>query len=136
MALSDVRDKINNWLAPRWSWLVSKQDTYFGNHGEYFQGLWTHSSEIEQTDALDGDQIPDQLDNMPTDRPHDWRVLVEDAFDALPLPARLRLDVYEGMEDKGWSATLQVLYQGKLYERTKGVGLENVDEDWHEIIFE
>jgi hypothetical protein len=131
MSLTTVRNKIDNWLAARWPWLVSKQETYFGIHGHYFQGFWTHSVILEQTDALDGDTIPDNLAAGPSDQVQRWVDLVQDAFDNLPFPARLKIDVYDGPQGKGWWATLQVLYKGNIYERSKGVGLEDHDEAWH-----
>ena len=132
MSIATVRDRIDNWLTPRWVWLRGKQDDYFAAHGQYFQGLWTHTNEVEQTDALDGDTIADNLDSKPTDRPHDWRDAVGNALDALPIPARLRLDVYDGPLGQGWLATLQVKYQGNIYQRSKQVGPETWRTvDWH-----
>ena len=58
--------------------------------------------------------------------------LVQNAFDALPLPARLRIDVYDGPLGQGWAATLQVLYSGTVYERTANVGPETWrTSTWH-----
>jgi hypothetical protein len=124
MSLATVRNKIDNWLTPRWANLVNKQETYKANHGHYFQGLWTHHNEIEQTDLLDGDVPPDRIEDSPTDTPHNWRELIQNAFDALPFPARLRIDVYEAPTGVGWFAVLHVRYQGTIYARAKGVGPE------------
>jgi hypothetical protein len=124
MTITTIRTKIDDWLTPRWAWLTSKQDDYFTANGHYFQGLWTHTNELEQTDALDGDQIPDNLTSSPADQTHTWQHAVGNALDALPLPARLRLDVYEGPQGHGWVARLQVKYQGNIYERAKQVGPE------------
>ena len=133
MSLATVRNRINDWLTPRWSWLADKQDAYLAANGRYFQGLWTHTAEVGQTDALTGDTIPDNLTSHPTDQSHTWQDAVGNALDALPLPARLRLDVYDGPQGKGWSATLQVRYNGNTHERTKGVGPESRDNDWHSV---
>ena len=67
MSITTVRNKINDWLIPRWAWLEGKQSDYFTANGRYFQGLWTHTVELEQTDALNGDTIPDDLANHPAD---------------------------------------------------------------------
>ena len=131
MSLATVRDKIDNWLQPRWVWLSGKQDDYFTAHGHYFQGLWTHTGELIQTDALDGDTIPDNLTSSPTDQTHTWQDAVGNTLDALPLPARLRLDVYNGPDGMGWVAILQVKYQGNIYTRAKQVGPETeFTHDW------
>lgn len=101
------------------------------NTGYYFQGLWTHSTDVEQTDALDGDEIPDQLNQTPTDQTHDWTDLIQNAFDALPFPARLKIDCYEGPLGHGWVAVLHVKYQGNIYVRSKQVGPEEWrTHDW------
>ena len=131
MSLATVRDRIDNWLTPRWSWLTGKQDDYFTANGLYFQGLWTHTAEVEQTDLLGGDTLADNLASKPSDRPHDWRDAVGNALDSLPFPARLRLDVYDGPQGKGWQAMLQVRYQGNVYERVRQVGPETYrTHDW------
>ena len=130
MSLETTRNRIDDWLTPRWAWLTGKQDDYFTANGKYFQGLWTHTAEVDQTSEA-GDTIPDNLTSSPTDQPHTWQDAIGNTFDALPLPARLRLDVYDGPQGKGWSATLQVKYGGNIYERTKGVGPEGRDQNWH-----
>jgi hypothetical protein len=124
MSLATVRTKIDDWLTPRWATLVDRQDTFFTARGKYFQGKWTHSAEVQQTDALNGDTIPNALTGSPTDQPQHWRDFIGTAFDALPLPARLRIDVYNGPLGQGWVATLQVRYDGKVYERSRNVGPE------------
>ena len=131
MSIQIVKDRIDNWLAPRWSWLVGKQDDYFVSHGRYFQGLWTHTAEVEQDEVDVLDEVPNNLDSKPTDQTHTWRDAVGNAFDALPFPCRLRLDVYEGPQGHGWIAILEVLYQGEVYVRSKQVGPEtHHTHDW------
>jgi hypothetical protein len=105
------------------------------NTGYYFQGFWTHGTVVTQTDALDGDTISDQLHHRPSDQVHDWRHLIQTAFDSLPLPARLKIDCYNGPAGLGWVAVLQVLYQGVVYQRSKQVGPETWrTEAWHAVI--
>lgn len=134
MSLATVRQKIDDWLAPRWATLQARQETFFNTHGKYFQGKWTHTTQVEQTDALNGDRVADALTDHPTDQVQDWRDLVQTAFDGLPLPARLRIDVYSGPQGWGWSATLQVLYNGTVYERTGNVGPETWrTRDWRVV---
>ena len=131
MTIKAVRDKVDNWLAPRWDWLVGKQEAYHTNHGHYFQGLWTHLAEIEQNDLLTGDTIPDNLTSKPSDQEHTWHDAVGGAFDSLPFPARLRLDVYDGTDGQGWVAKLEIIYAGNLYRRSKQVGSEQWrTKDW------
>jgi hypothetical protein len=131
MSIQTVKDKIDNWLTPRWSWLVQKQEDYFATNGRYWQGLWSHSGDITQTDALDGDTVADALDDSPHDQTHTWRDALGNALDGVPFPARLRVDVYEGPLGHGWTAYLEVLYNGTRYVRSKGVGPHSVTQGWH-----
>lgn len=137
MSLATVRAKIDNWLTPKWPWLIGKQSDYFTANGYYFQGLWTHTGELIQTDALDGDTVPDNLSSRPTDQVHTWHDAVGNALNALLLPARLKLDVYDGPQGKGWVAVLQVKYNGNVYQRAKQVGPETGHtQDWHQVELE
>ncbi len=114
MSLATVRNKIDDWLTPKWANLANKQEIYFTANSRYFQGLWTHTVKIIQTDALNGDKLADKLAAKPTDQIHDWRDLIGTALDAILLPARLRIDVYDVPRGKGWAAKLQVEYKGDI----------------------
>ena len=133
MSLTTVKNKINDWLDPRWDWLAGKQDDYFAIHGGYFQAFWTHTGEIIQTDALDGDMVPDNLTSHPSDQAATWQDAVGSALDSLLLPARMKIDVYEGPLGHGWTAALQVKYQGDIYERAKSVGPEDRTHNWKKV---
>lgn len=134
MTIQIVRDRIDNWLAPRWSWLVGKQDTYFDNHNTYFQGLWTHTSVVEQDGITQMDVVSDNLSSKPTDQPRTWHDAIGSAFDSLPFPCRLRIDVYDGPQGNGWVAVLEVLYGGDIYMRSKQVGPdEGFTHSWHKV---
>ena len=124
MSLATVRQRVDDWLTPRWSWLVGKQNDFYALKGRYFQGKWTHTGDVTQTDVLDGDTLADALANHPTDQLEDWRELVGTALDSLPFPARLKLDVYDGPHGIGWQAVLDVMYNGNRYRRVQNVGPE------------
>ena len=129
--LAQVKTKVNNWLTPKWANLVSKQDAYFAANGGYFQGRFTHSTDVDGEAA---ERVPDKLDDHPTDQVHDWRDFTGNVFDVLSFPCRLQIDVYESPDGHGWSALLQVLYRGTVYERRKGVGPEGRNHDWRKVI--
>jgi len=129
MTIATVKTKINDWLAGRWVTLKARQETYYANNGHYFQGLWTHNAEVTQTDSLDN-TAADNLTSKPTDQTHTWRDFLSTSLDA-PIPARLKIDVYDGPKGKGWQAVLQVKYKNKIYQRTKQVGPESYrTHDW------
>lgn len=135
MSLATVRQRVDDWLTPaRWQTLVDRQETFFTNRGKYFQGRWTHTVQITQTDALTGDATPTALTDHPTDQVQHWQDFIGNAFDALPFPARLRIDVYKGPLGWGWVAALQVLYNSNVYERSRNVGAETWrTEGWHQV---
>ena len=134
MSITTVRNRINNWLTPRWNHLANRQETYFAANGRYFQGLWTHAAEVEQTDALDGGHAATELAAKPTDQPHNWRDFIGNALDAIPFPARMRIDVYDGPQGHGWVATLQVRYKGKVYARAQQIGPETKRQHGWELV--
>jgi hypothetical protein len=130
--LAQVRTRINDFLTARWPALVNMQDSYFSSKGRYFQGLWTHTAQIDQT--TDNDTLADRLDDKPTDQTHSWRDRIGNALDATLFPARLRIDVYDGPRGKGWVATVQMKYGGILYERSKNVGPETYrTQPWRDV---
>lgn len=125
--LNEVRTRVNDWLSVRWPTLVDRQEQYFANHGRYFQGLWTHSAEVE-----DGaDVAPDNLLLGPTDQAARWP-----DFITLPnlLPCALRIDVYEGPDGHGWRITLRVKVAGNVYQRQAEVGPQGQEiGGWHQV---
>lgn len=128
--LSEVRTRVNQWLTDKWPAVVSKQDVYFAAHGEYWQGLITHTTIPTFTDLVDGDAIPDRLLSKPTNMVVSWA----DAFPSLvgiTWPAALLMNVYDGPAGKGWQATLFIYYDSVLYTRSGGVGPESDSRDFN-----
>jgi hypothetical protein len=158
MSETTVKDRVNTFLAGKWSALVDKQEFYYRpqiwtqnyidpeaeepipdgppvltqdgkGKGRYWQGLWSHTIHIDQTDALDQDAPADALTSSPTDQAEDWGEFGT-AFDG-NLPCRIRIDTYDGPSGQGWYATVQVRYMGTIYQRSKGYGPVNHDAEWH-----
>lgn len=136
MAITQVRNKIDDFLGVRWPALVTAQDNYFAMRGRYFQGMWTHANLVEQTDALNGDIIPDNLAQIAPNDFHHWQDFIGNALNSIPFPARLRISIYDGCANPtggiGWIATIQVLYKGIVYSRSKGYGPQDRDQSWHQ----
>jgi len=134
MSLATVRTRVNDFLMARWPAIVARQDAYYETHGRYWQGLWTHNVTPDQTND-DADAVPDQLDRTPSDQPVSWRVRFNNAMDAIPFPARLKIDVYESSIGHGWFATFQIKYNGTVYQRTRGVGplADEFTENWKAV---
>lgn len=125
--LAQIRTKVDNWLTARWPTLVNLQETYFTNHGRYFQGLITHTTEP----ADDIDSPPNRLLVKPTDQIEHWG-----DFTTLPatMPAALVIDVYNGPHGSGWQATVFVRVLDNVYMRTQQVGAETWrNSTWRQV---
>ena len=123
--LSEVRTKVDDKLAQLWPIIVNKQDTYFSNHGRYWQGILTPSNVI--ADGIDTDIEPNL---RPTDQQESWL----DMFEAqLPtkLPMQFQIDTYSSPLGHGFVATVYVKFNNNIYTRSKGIGPEDRDQAWH-----
>lgn len=121
--LVQVRNAVDNFLAARWPALVSRQDAFFATHSRYWQGLRTHSLTPAHTTAADGSALCDMIDRRPSDESGTWR----DAFPGWAselFPMVFSIDAYDGPQGPGWVATVSVLHNGSLYQRSRNVGPE------------
>jgi streptogramin lyase len=129
--LNQVRTKVDDWLALKWPTVKSRQQTYFDNHGRYWQGLITHSSVPVFTTNSDGDAIPDDLSFKPTDGLLSWEDIFPDWEGAL-LPCAIKIDVYDGPQGMGYVGVVFVRYNGTVYSRSQNVGPESSrTKAWH-----
>lgn len=131
--LTQLRTRVDAWLADKWPTMVARQENYRTNRGMYWQGLITHTVVPSHTNAADGDSIADQLSVHPHDQFADW-ISVFPEWDGLPIPCALEVSVYEGPTGVGWWATLYVRYNGILYARSQNVGPQsNLTQPWHVV---
>jgi hypothetical protein len=136
LTLNQVRNKVDNWLAPRWQIVQDRQTQYFNQHGHYWQGLRSHTFDLSYTAAIDAEAPADALNMFPSDQPTSW-IDVFPEFDGTPIPAVLIVDVYDGPDGHGYVATLIVLYDGNTYVRAAQVGPEEWRAaGWHQIQIE
>lgn len=122
--LAQLRTRVDAWLADKWPTVVARQQNYFANRGQYWQGLRTHTLYPAHTNGADGDAVPDRLDAGPSDQFSTWRNVFPE-WDGLPIPCALQIDTYDGPQGKGWVATIFVRYNGVLYSRSQNVGPES-----------
>lgn len=120
--LAQARQKVDDWLALKWPDIVARQQNYFANRGQYWQGLKTHTVVPEYTNSADGDAIADNLNAKPNDVFSNWSTAFPDWVNA-PLPCAVKCDVYlDPVDGWGWVATVYVRYNGTLYSRSRNVG--------------
>lgn len=128
MTLAQIRTLVDDWLAPKWVTVQTRQAEFRTANGHYFQGLITHAGIV----PADGtDLATNNTAVTPTDQPEPWSVLV-----TLPAvaPCALRLDVYHGPLGDGYAATVFVKVLTKYYARTVQVGPETGRvAAWHEV---
>ena len=123
MTLVEKKQTVNAWLADLWPTLLELQQRHKDRTGKCFQGLMTHRNPVEDND------LPDGLDDHPTDQQASWRDRIPDA----PFPCRMKCDVAQG--PLGWAFTFYVRFRhnGKIYQRSKGVGPYSITESWHRV---
>lgn len=131
--LNQVRNRVDAWLADKWPTVVARQQNYFANRGEYWQGTKTHTIVPAHTNSLDGDSLADRLASGPSDAYSTWANVFPEWAGTL-IPAALQIDVYGGPQGKGWVATIFVRFNGTLYSRSQNVGPESHrTEAWHVV---
>ena len=124
---TEIRAQVDVWLDNRLATIESGQAAYKKSNGRFFQGLPTHSVR-----PLNGAEAPpDRKDDKPTNQSEDWD-------DALPLPAtmpaRLRIDIYEGPQGHGYTITLGVQIGTEVWRRVVNIGNETHREQaWHRV---
>ena len=160
--LGQVRDRVDDKLANVvWPLIVTRQDRYKngvidhwedeeGNtvpegdplavtpiysvqpHGNYFQGLRTHSIEPAHVTATFADTVPTELDGNPSDQPVTWTSFIPEINTSLP--AAFVSDVYHGPQGQGFVISVYARYNGTLYSRSQNSGPETWRTvGWHSV---
>jgi hypothetical protein len=131
--LNQVRTAVDDFLEAKWPNVVARQETFFANHGRYWQGLRTHSLIPAHTTNADGSVEPDLIDGRPSDEPASWR-------DAFPnwasdlFPMVFFIDAYHGPQGHGWVGTVIAQWNNELYTRSRNVGAETFrTRAWHRV---
>lgn len=125
-----MRNRVDTWLTNRFGILNSRQNTYFANHGKYFQGLLTHTVTPNHTASTTADITADRLALHPTDQLESWLDAIP-TLDGEVLAGAIAIDVFNGPRGQGWVLTVYVRYNGTTYRRIKAVGAETErDESW------
>lgn len=122
--LAQLRTRVDSWLASHWPAFVARQENYFTNRGNYWQGLLTHSVTPAHTNGSDGDSVADRINIHPTDQFEDW-ITAFPEWEGMALPAAVKVDTYDGPAGKGYCATIYVRHNGVLYSRAQNVGPES-----------
>lgn len=98
-------------------YVVSRENTYFANHGHYWQGLRTHT--IDPADGVE--VLPTIGQRCPTDQQgYPW----PSQFLTTPIPMSLRIDVYDGPLGQGYTGTLEVVIGANTWQRCEVFGPE------------
>jgi len=127
--IAQIRDAVNAKLAPILAAIDDAQTVYFGIKGRYWQGLWTHSIAPLNAELLS----PDRYSDKPTDIAETWAQLASavNSLVDVPIPCRIRCDVYNGPGGWGYVASGEVRVNGKTYLRSVNRGPESWrTHDW------
>jgi len=130
MTLNQLRNEIDNRLAELWPRIVTRQETYLDNHGRYWQGNWTHSTipSSVTADTAYQESTP-TLTNVPSSEQGTWANIPN--FPS-SLCYRVKIDNYDGPQGKGFVGTVQVKFNGTIYQRSRNSGPETWrTQAWH-----
>ena len=117
MTMQQVRDAVDaNWASFA-ATLQTKQATYLGAHGRYFQGLPSHTA----TPADGNDAAPDSLTATPSYQTDSWASL--GGFPATTKSV-IECHQYDGPLGKGYLVFLTVLVGGRRWRRAIEFGPE------------
>lgn len=129
--LTQLRSRVDNWLAGYWPAVQARQTAYLASHGHYWQGLATTTIVPNHLTAGFVDSVADRLASKPTDQVETWLNFLAE-LDGVALPAQLTVDVYEAAEGHGYVATVTAQYNGVTYSRSQNVGPQTQRTlDWH-----
>lgn len=130
--LVQIRDKVDPILADLATKIDNRQQVYFANNGQYWQGKWTSLNP-----PVDGaDTTPDNLTDTPTNITTRWNQLLAGADLPSQLPMRLRCDVYENVVGWGYWLTVQVkLLNGDVWQRSRNMRGDETQntQAWHKV---
>lgn len=108
--------------------LAAFESNYLAVHGQYYQGLQSHST------APDTITPPDGLDDHPTYQNDDLGVLWEAAALPWEIGWAFSVSTYDGPEGKGYVLTISTVIEGVTYQRAVNVGPETYRAaDWYEV---
>ena len=126
-----VRDGIDVKLDSVIANIIAFQAGEASKSGKFYQVLWTHS----QAPADGALVLPDLLYSFPTDQ---IGKSAQAQWDAAKLPAsfdaRIRVDVYDGPQGKGFVVVVQSQLNGATWQRSINYGPETYrDQGWMEL---
>jgi hypothetical protein len=127
MPVSPLLEEIGVELDALYAQFGPLQAAYILDNDRYFQGIQT-----PQVIPEDGNTIAPDMSLHPSDQVSDWT-----AFGAT-LPAAMNfsitLNIYYGLEGKGWVAIATVVEDAKTWIKRKSFGPEDRNEDWTELV--
>jgi hypothetical protein len=129
--LKPLQDTATEIVASKTAQIVGCQDAFKASRGKYMQVLWTSS-----TTPTDGKVVvSDQLTLKPYYQTESAELFFTCTGIKTDLPARLRVDTYDGPNGHGFSVTLEVMSGKEKYQRTLNFGAEIYRErDWAEVV--
>lgn len=127
---------VDVWLDTWFPVIEQTEHQYYKEHGEYWQGLDTHSSTPDYAAKTDGAAYADKLDSKPTNESDDWLAVIPD-LQTEKLPATIAINVYDGPDGAGYEVVASFAWNGVLYSRTVSRGPEDWrDHSWTKMVIE
>jgi hypothetical protein len=127
MPVSPLLEEIGVELDSLYEQFEPLQAAYIPVNDRYFQGIQT-----PQVIPEDGATTAPDMSLHPSDQVADWT-----AFGAT-LPAAMNfsitLNIYYGLDGKGWVSIATVVEDEKTWVKCKGFGPEDRTQDWTEVV--
>ena len=98
------------------------QNAYFIEHGQYWQGLASHS-----VVPSDGKSVDVDLLKKPHDQVEGW---ADVGITQGRLPFSVKVDVYDGPRGKGYIVLFEIKKGKELYQKRVDLGPEGRSHDW------
>jgi len=122
MTLNQLRNEIDSRLENLWPKIVTRQENYLASNGRYWQGNFTQDTipSAVTADVLYPESVP-TTSNVPPSEQGTWANIQNFP---LTICYRARIDNYDGPQGKGFVGTVQVKFNGTIYERSQNHGPE------------
>jgi hypothetical protein len=121
--VAQLQSYVDARVTERLGTITSRQTTYLGTNGRYWQGLATHAAVPAHRLNAEGDAVSDRYTSKPTDQAETWQAVFPE-WAAERFAASLTSDVYDGPQGKGYTLTASVRHEGVTYRRAWNTGPE------------
>lgn len=114
----------SDFMARYYDEIINRQNAYYNNNGQYFQGLRTHLT----TPAAGTPEVADMLTSEPTDQLDNWL----DFWPQIPASMDYSIEIHTHRNPSGYGYTIILrAYDGiDYYIKHRSIGVGGKDSGW------